>query len=150
MARHELSEGTRASLVEAAIHEFAAHGFDGASTRAIAARAGVHQPQINYHFDSKLALWRAALDHLFDELGAAIADAIADTHDDLDVLRRSIRTIVRESARRPELNRMMVKESSVRSERLTWLTEHHVRGWFDTHVALWDRLRDAEIGRAHV
>jgi len=145
MARHELSEGTRASLVEAAIHEFAAHGFDGASTRAIAARAGVHQPQINYHFDSKLDLWRAALDHLFDELGAAIADAIADTHDDLDVLRRSIRTIVRESARRPELNRMMVKESSVRSERLTWLTEHHVRGWFDTHVALWDRLRDADL-----
>ena len=33
--------------------EFAAHGFEGASTRAIAAAAGTHQPQINYHFESK-------------------------------------------------------------------------------------------------
>ncbi|MCY7300024.1 MAG: TetR/AcrR family transcriptional regulator [Ilumatobacteraceae bacterium] len=60
MARRDLSEATRASLLDAAIHEFAAHGFDGASTRAIATRAGVHQPQINYHFASKLDLWRSA------------------------------------------------------------------------------------------
>ncbi|MEZ5226595.1 MAG: helix-turn-helix domain-containing protein [Acidimicrobiales bacterium] len=42
----------RRALVEAALHEFAAHGFDAASTRAIATRAGTHQPQINYHFES--------------------------------------------------------------------------------------------------
>jgi len=63
--RSDLSAITRASLIEAAVHEFAAHGFDGASTRAIATRAGVHQPQINYHFESKLDLWRAAVDWLF-------------------------------------------------------------------------------------
>ena len=54
VSRGDLSTVTRASLIEAAVHEFAAHGFDGASTRAIAMRAGVHQPQINYHFASKL------------------------------------------------------------------------------------------------
>ena len=48
----------------------AAHGFDGASTRAIAARAGVHPPQINYHFQSKAELWRAAVEVLFTELQA--------------------------------------------------------------------------------
>ena len=48
--------------------EFGAKGFDGASTRAIARRIGAHQPQINYHFASKEALWTAAVDHLFAEL----------------------------------------------------------------------------------
>ena len=49
----------RQSLIEAATVEFARNGFAGASTRAIAIRAGAHQPQINYHFSSKEALWRA-------------------------------------------------------------------------------------------
>lgn len=136
-------EGTRAALVEAAVHEFAAHGFDGASTRSIAARAGVHQPQINYHFATKEDLWRAALDHLFAELGNAVTSAMRHAEGDEAVMQAAIRTVVREAARRPELNRMMVKESSITSERLTWLTEYHVRGWFDTHVALWNRLRHA-------
>ncbi|NBR91752.1 MAG: TetR/AcrR family transcriptional regulator, partial [Rhodobacteraceae bacterium] len=46
--------------------EFARNGFAGASTRAIAIRAGAHQPQINYHFSSKEALWRAVVDDLFN------------------------------------------------------------------------------------
>ena len=70
----EFAEADEA-LLDAALHEFAAHGFDGASTRAIATRAGVHQPQINYHFDSKEALWRAAVDHLFARLDALIHHA---------------------------------------------------------------------------
>lgn len=138
-------EGTRAALVEAAVHEFAAHGFEGASTRSIAARAGVHQPQINYHFASKADLWCAALDHLFAELGDAIVAAVAGADDDLDVARRIIRTVVRESARRPELNRMMVKESSVAGDRLTWLVDHHVRDLFRAHATLWERLREQEL-----
>ena len=55
----------REALLESALVEFGAKGFDGASTRAIAARIEAHQPQINYHFESKSALWTAAVDHLF-------------------------------------------------------------------------------------
>src|SRR5215831_20236505 len=61
-------EDIRERLLEAALLEFGAKGFDGASTRAIARRIGAHQPQINYHFESKDALWTAAVDHLFAEL----------------------------------------------------------------------------------
>ena len=49
----------REQLLESALVEFAAKGFDGASTRSIAERVDAHQPQINYHFDSKEALWTA-------------------------------------------------------------------------------------------
>jgi AcrR family transcriptional regulator len=54
--------------------EFAAKGFHGASTRSIAERVDAYQPQINYHFESKEALWTAAVDHLFDLLRAAVGD----------------------------------------------------------------------------
>ena len=61
----------RQALLESALVEFGAKGFDGASTRAIARRVEAHQPQINYHFESKAALWMAAVDHLFGLLGEA-------------------------------------------------------------------------------
>src|SRR6266849_5412590 len=64
----------REQLLDAALIEFGAKGFDGASTRAIAQRVDAHQPQINYHFASKEALWFAAVDHLFALLGAELAD----------------------------------------------------------------------------
>lgn len=141
MSRQHLTDATRAALVEAAIHEFAAHGFDAASTRAIAARAGVHQPQINYHFESKSELWRAAVDHLFDELDTELAGALGGDVDDASGFEDTIRAFVRHAARRPELNRIMVKESSIESERLAWMVERHIRHRFDAVSASWDALR---------
>ena len=49
--------------------EFAAKGFDGASTRAIAEHVNAQPPQINYHFDSEEALWEAAVEHLLGFAG---------------------------------------------------------------------------------
>ena len=51
---------TRERLVEAALHVFAQHGFEGATTREIARRAGVALAALPYHFETKQALWRAA------------------------------------------------------------------------------------------
>src|SRR3984893_11700916 len=56
--------------------EFGAKGFEGASTRAIASRVQAPQPQINYHFESKTALWTAAVDYLFGLLREAIYGVI--------------------------------------------------------------------------
>jgi TetR/AcrR family transcriptional regulator len=67
-------EDIRERLLDAALVEFGDKGFDGASTRAIARSIGAHQPQINYHFASKQALWTAAVDHLFDELAASMRE----------------------------------------------------------------------------
>lgn len=51
-------ERTRARIIEAAIEEFSAKGFAGARVSGIAARAGVNQQLIAYHFDGKLGLYR--------------------------------------------------------------------------------------------
>ena len=82
---------TRQALLDSALHEFAAAGFDAASTRAIAARAGVRQGQLTYHFDSKDVLWRAAVDHLFGRFDHEFIAALEPGPDDPVSLFASIR-----------------------------------------------------------
>lgn len=52
------SERSRRALLDAALDEFAAHGFAGTTVRAIADRAGVSKDLISYHFGGKDALYR--------------------------------------------------------------------------------------------
>ncbi len=137
---------TPSKLLDAALVEFAAHGYEAASTRAIAARAGVHQPQINYHFSSKAALWRAAVDHLFVQLVADVGPAIAAATDDRSRFAAAVRAFVHFAAAHPELNRIMVHESTVDSDRLRWLVDTHVRNAFDLVAGLWRGVRaDAAV-----
>ena len=44
---------TKASIVEAAIQEFADNGLKGTSTQAIADCAGITKTKLNYHTSSK-------------------------------------------------------------------------------------------------
>jgi AcrR family transcriptional regulator len=140
----------RQRLLESALVEFGAKGFDGASTRAIAQRVDAHQPQINYHFDSKEALWAAAVDHLFGLLGAELAGLPlpAGTDDPFELasaFAEAIRRFVRFAALHPELNQIMVHEATEASDRLRWMVEHHVRPLYDATRVVWQRLRDAGI-----
>lgn len=58
---------TRRKIIEAAIGLFGQHGFDGASTRDIAARAGVNAPALQYYFENKEGLYRACAESIADE-----------------------------------------------------------------------------------
>jgi AcrR family transcriptional regulator len=49
-------------LLQAATEAFASHGFEGASTHAIAQAVGAPQGLIRHHFGSKHGLWSAVLD----------------------------------------------------------------------------------------
>lgn len=53
---------TRQRILDAAELLFAARGFDGASLRWIAERAGIREPGLYNYFDSKRALYAAVLD----------------------------------------------------------------------------------------
>ena len=53
---------TRDHILAVALEAFSELGFDGASTRTIAARAGVNQGLIPYYFGTKETLWREAVD----------------------------------------------------------------------------------------
>lgn len=142
--RQPRSSATREALLDAALQEFAAHGFDGASTRAIAARAGTHQPQINYHFESKDALWRAAVDHLFERLDALLAEhelPAPRPRSPRAAFAARVRAFVHAAAALPELNRMMVQEATVDSDRLAWIVDRHLRAHFEATTSAWSELR---------
>jgi AcrR family transcriptional regulator len=139
----------REALVQSALVEFGAKGFDGASTRAIALRVEAHQPQINYHFESKEALWAASVEYLFGLLGNAMDGVLPDdlaqaTISDLArAFAEGIRRFVRFAAEHPELNQIMVHEGTAASGRLTWITQTHVKPFFDAIGMAWRTLRDA-------
>jgi AcrR family transcriptional regulator len=141
----------REALLESALAEFGAKGFEGASTRTIASRVQAHQPQINYHFESKTALWTAAVDHLFGLLREAIYGVIPAKLAGVDALELAaafadgIRGFVRFAAEHPELNQIMVHEGTAPSDRLTWLTETHIKPFFNGIQPAWKMLRDAGV-----
>ena len=60
------SPDTRSSILAAARAGFARSGYDGASTRAIAAAAGVDAALIHHYFGSKQRLFVAAMEIPFD------------------------------------------------------------------------------------
>lgn len=123
----------RHRILMAALQEFADRGYEGATTAEIARRAGVTQPLVHYHFASKEALWKAAVDDLFDRLVRSFGGALDDladvgTEQRLKVL---LRRFVRFTAEHPELARVLAREGSRGGPRLEWLAERHVRPLHD-------------------
>ncbi len=57
-------EDTRRRILETALDLFAAHGYEGASTRQIAEGAGVNLPAIQYYFGNKEGLYRAIIEDI--------------------------------------------------------------------------------------
>jgi len=64
---------TRRRLIETAIEVFATYGYEGASTRRLAERAGVNLPAIQYHFGSKEGLYRAVVGYFTDNMEQQMA-----------------------------------------------------------------------------
>lgn len=131
-------------LLTAAMEEFGTRGFEGASTRSIAARANAHQPQINYHFATKLDLWKATVERLFELLEAAMS-GLDDIRDPGDHFAEWVRRLVDFAAENPALNQIIVQESSSSNERTEWLVENYIRPRFAERRRAWRRLRAAGI-----
>jgi AcrR family transcriptional regulator len=73
-----LDAGTRRDQVlDAAIAEFAEHGYHAASTTAIARRAGISQPYIYALFPSKKALFVATHTRVVEHIRTVFAEAAA-------------------------------------------------------------------------
>src|ERR1700682_4395574 len=112
-AEQQRSLETRASILNAAIAEFAERGFEGASIRAIADRLGLQHPLITYHYRSKDILWRAAAEHAFAQIRADW-DISAREESDLSPLvrlRQESTTLFRYSVSFPEFHRFMRQET---------------------------------------
>ena len=71
MRKPKAPEANRARILDAAIQEFAARGFKGASMDAIAARTRTTRALINYYFGGKEQVYLAVLEHVYGEIRKA-------------------------------------------------------------------------------
>lgn len=76
--RQDVSAHKRALILEAARAVFAAEGLEGASVRAIAARAGYTPAALYFHFESKEAIYAEVLQASLAALGRAVGEAVAE------------------------------------------------------------------------
>jgi TetR/AcrR family transcriptional regulator len=138
------ADATRARILDAALDLFSELSFDGATTRDIAARAGVTQPLLNYHFRTKDDLWRNAVDGLFDALNRALAERVEGLRgvDELTVARLLVREFVYFSAAHPQLHRIITQECKSDGPRMDWLVDRHVRPVYEMTTALFARLAE--------
>ncbi|MER8375285.1 CerR family C-terminal domain-containing protein [Mesorhizobium sp. M1338] len=76
--RREPTEMTRAALVQAALKLFGRKGFDGTSTREIAAEAHANIGSIAYHFGGKEGLRTAAADFIVETIQTVAGQALGN------------------------------------------------------------------------
>jgi AcrR family transcriptional regulator len=141
-------------LILAGVHEFASQGYESASTRTIATKAGVCQAAVDFHFGSKDDLWRAAAEKAFGEFHATFGTAL-ETSADLEPRERA-EILVTEAvvffAKHPEFHRFLT--NTVPGPRLQWLIETHINplhAVFDALIADLDADLDNEVpDRSHL
>ena len=96
---------TQLQILDAALTEFAQHGFAGASTRAIVGRAGVTSATLYHHFGSKrdlyIASYRYALQIVTDRYEEATTAAQPDFRSELKALIRCAEAIMTHRAEIP-------------------------------------------------
>jgi AcrR family transcriptional regulator len=111
---------------------FAEKGFEGASTREIAAAAGVEQGLLTYHFPSKDELWRAAANRIFGVLRKGVTERVASLKatDPSERSREAIREYVRTMAANPEFFRFIVDQGHRYDARTRWLVDTHIKPAF--------------------
>jgi TetR/AcrR family transcriptional regulator len=102
----------RAQLLEAALNLFSEKGFDGATTREIAARAGVTEAIIFRHFPTKQALYQAVLESEFGRPDfqkwlAQVREAM-DRSDDSGLFRAIAEAIIESYRVDPRIERVML------------------------------------------
>ena len=111
-------EANRARIVRAAIDEFAARGFKGASMDAIAARTDTTRALINYYFGSKEKLYIAVLEQVYGEIREAEGQLDLDHFEPVDAIRRIVEFTYDYYVAHEGFVRLVVTENQARGRHL--------------------------------
>src|SRR4051812_7869200 len=118
MRKPKAPEANRARIVTAAIDEFAARGFKGASMDAIAARTHTTRALINYYFGSKEKLYIAALEQVYSEIREAEGRLDLDHLAPQEAVRRIVEFTYNYYVEHPGFVRLVVAENQARGRQL--------------------------------
>ena len=118
MRKPKAPEANRARIVAAAIEEFAARGFKGASMDAIAARTHTTRALINYYFGSKEKLYIAVLERVYSEIRDAESRLDLDHLAPVDAVRRIVEFTYTYYVEHEGFVRLVVAENQARGRHL--------------------------------
>jgi AcrR family transcriptional regulator len=127
------TQETRDKIIDAAIPEFARRGFEGASTRAIAAAAGVQHTLVTYHFGCKEGLWQASLNKM-GEVRSQRFDSRLDGLrgvDDSTTLYLFLEEFIRYSAEVPDYAWFLSHVASHQTPQLEWVLKNYIIDGFE-------------------
>jgi AcrR family transcriptional regulator len=101
---------TREAIVAAGTLLFAERGFAGATTAAIAGRAGVNKAAIHYHFGTKRRLYEAIVREGIGDFLARLGPLRGSSLPALTRLRRFVEAYAETAERRPAFVRLFLRE----------------------------------------
>ena len=118
MRKPKAPAANRAGIVAAAIDEFAARGFKGASMDAIAAGTHTTRALINYYFGSKEKLYIAVLEQVYGEIREAEGGLDLDHLAPVEALRRIVEFTYNYYVEHEGFVRLVVAENQARGRHL--------------------------------
>ena len=160
---------TDTRLLETALEQFGGKGFEGASTRAIAAAAGTAMSSITYHYGGKEGLYLATADYVSEQVNERLTATLGEevledlghvaqldkraARDQLELLLSTYLTFFLSPDSAP-LSRFIIREQMQPTEAFEILYEQSFRIVSDYAAALIIRLTEGRIGeqdaRIHV
>ena len=130
-------DDVRERILSAALECFSAFGFEGTSTRAVAAKAGLTHSLVLYHFESKDQLWLSTMEAVIGAFVSDLKAAVSENQGPADkALREFIANFVRLSAEHPEVNRIMTMEGGHDTDRLRHVMNVYGRETFTDFCSL--------------
>ena len=118
MRKPKAPQANRARIMRAAIEEFAARGFKGASMDAIAARTQTTRAMINYYFGSKEKLYIAVLEEAYSAIREAESALELDHLEPADAVRRIVEFTYNYYLENVGFVRIVVAENQARGRHL--------------------------------
>ena len=136
---------TRRAILAAALDEFAEKGYDGASTRNIADRAGIDHTLITYHYRNKDTLWKAVAENSFELIESMWDAALPADHefDPAERVRAEFRTFLKFCMEHSAFHHFMLRENQGPSPRLPWLVKRLLHRTMDRVVP---HIKQAQAG----
>jgi AcrR family transcriptional regulator len=118
MRKPKAPAANRARILAAAIDEFAARGFKGASMDAIAARTHTTRALINYYFGGKEKIYLAVLEQVYGEIRQAEDRLDLDHLAPVDAIRRIVEFTYHYYLEHEGFVRLVVAENQVAGRHL--------------------------------
>jgi TetR/AcrR family transcriptional regulator len=133
----------RRLALEAALAVFSEVGFAAASTRAIAAAAGIEQGHLAYYFPNKMVLWQQVIETFASKAEACLRDEMArcEHAGAVETAKVVLPQFLLTFANNPRISRLMLQEFSVTTERSGWLVEHFAKPVWNLMMPLFEQLR---------